>query len=372
MTGVLVLAGSFPPRVCGVGDYTERLAHHLALQGAPVAVWTREGETEPAPGVYPILSGWDRAGILDLVRQIRAARPSVVHLQYERAVFDQSSAVTLLLPELLRGAGIPLVTTFHALDGPAGWGRNHRMALLPLLLQSQSIVVCSSRQERALARLPGIARKVRRIPVGTGIDPKDPPAARDGNRRQNASLHLVYFGFVWRGRGIETLLRTVAALPPKTVMLEIIGGVRDAEYHAELLALAKQLGVVDRVLFHGEMPLTIVSRHLARADAALLPYPTGASTGRSSLMAAFAHGLPVVTTLDPANLPAEFRDGENLLLAPVGDEASFLAATRRVVENPDLRTRLSQGALCLSETVFAWPEIARQTLALPAYRGLNR
>jgi glycosyltransferase involved in cell wall biosynthesis len=89
-------------------------------------------------------------------------------------------------------------------------------------------------------------------------------------------------------------------------------------------------------------------------------------------MAALAHGLPTVTTGDPANLTPEFCDGENLILAPLGDEAAFLDATRRVAEDVALRTRLSQGALHLSETVFSWPEIARRMAALPAYGGLAR
>lgn len=372
MSGVLMLTGSFPPRRCGVADYTERLARHLALQGAPVAVWTREGETAPAPGVYPIVSDWDAAGVRDLVRRIRTAHPAVVHLQYERALFDQNPAVTILLPELLRAQGIPLVTTFHALEGPVGWGKSHRLALLPLLLESRSIVVCSSRQERALTRLPGISRKVRRIPVGSGVEPVEPATEIRKKRLPNAPVILVYFGFVWRGRGIETLLHTVAALPPQMVTLEVIGGIRDTEYHAELVELARRLEIGDCVSFYGDLTGAEVSCHLWNADAALLPFSTGVSTGRSSLMAAFAHGLPVVTTGDRANLAAEFRDGENMLLVPVGDDAAFLAATRRVAEDADLRERLSQGALQLSKTVFAWPEIARQTLALPAYQGLAR
>ena len=366
--GVLMLTGSFPPRVCGVGDYTACLAAHLAQRGAPVAVWTRAGETAPAPGVHPVISGWSREGVRDLVRRIRVARPAVVHLQYERALFDQSVSVTLLLPELLRGLQIPLVTTFHALDGPTGWGRAHRAALLPLLMQSQNIVVCSSRQEAALGRLPGIARKVRRIPLGTGIEPVEALPRSP----QSGPLRLVYFGFVWRGRGIETLLHTLAALPPRAAVLEVIGGIRDTTYHAELLALAERLGIRERVSFTGELSAADVSRRLWESDAALLPFATGASTGRSTLMAALAHGLPVVTTCDPANLPADFRDGENLLLAPVGSEAAFIDATRRVAQDAALRARLSHGARHLSETVFAWPIIARQTLALPAYRNVGR
>jgi glycosyltransferase involved in cell wall biosynthesis len=366
-----MLAGSFPPRCCGVADYTRCLALNLVLQGAPVSVWTHERETADEPGVYPIITSWDYAGVRDLVRQIRAARPAIVHLQYERALFDQSSAVTLLLPELLRGLGIPLVTTFHALEGPIGWGKGHRAALLPLLLQSRNIVVCSSRQERALKRLPAIARKVHRIPLGSGIEAVEPPRGVSKDLHGDIPLRFIYFGFIWRGRGIETLLRTIAALA-NTVTLEVIGGIRDAEYHTELMDLVHRLGLQDRVFFQGELPAAEVSRHLWEADGALLPFATGASTGRSSLMAALAHGLPVVTTNDPVNLPAEFQDGENMVLAPVGDEEAFLAATRRVVEDASLRTRLSQGAMHLASTAFAWPEIARQTLSLPAYGGFAR
>ncbi|MBC8102953.1 MAG: glycosyltransferase family 4 protein [Cytophagales bacterium] len=366
--GVVLLTGSFPPRLCGVGDYTFHLARHLTAQGVPVAVWTRRGETEPRPGVFPVIAGWDGAGVRDLVRRLRVARPAVVHLQYERGLFEGSTVVTTLLPELLRGIGVPLVTTFHSLDGPRSWGRAHRVALLPLLIQSDSIVVCSSRQEKGLCRIPGIGRKVRRIAVGTGIE----PVVGERQRKSDGPIRLVYFGFVWRRRGIETLLRTVAALPNGMATLTIVGGWRgDPDYPQELAQLAERLRVENCVSFTGDLSAAEVSRHLWEADAALLPFPTGASTGRTTLMAAFAHGLPVVTTHDRANLPAEFRDGENLLLAPVGDEAAFLAAVRRVVGDPALRVRLGAGARCLAD-IFAWSRIARQTLTLPAYRGVAR
>jgi glycosyltransferase involved in cell wall biosynthesis len=194
--------------------------------------------------------------------------------------------------------GIPLVTTFHALEGPIGWGRGHRAALVPLFLQSRNIVVCSSRQEQALKRLPAIARKVYRIPLGAGIEPVEPPPHPRKQLLVGTSLRFIYFGFIWRGRGIETLLRTIAALA-SMVTLEVVGGIRDAEYQIELMDLVRRLGLQDRVSFQGELPAAEVSRHLWEADAALLPFTTGASTGRSSLMAVLAHGLPVVTTKGP-------------------------------------------------------------------------
>ena len=364
-SGVVLLAGSFPPRVCGVADYTAQLARSLAHAGVPVAVWTRAGETDPAPGVYPVLSGWDQAGVRDLVRRLRHARPRLVHLQYERSLFDHRPAISMLLPELLHAVGIPLVTTFHALDGPEWWGSAHRAALLPLIAVSRDVVVCSPRQKAALARLPGVARKLHLLPIGSGIEPVE----RHVPRAESAEpVRLVYFGFLWPGRNIEMLLKAVASLPSGTATLAIIGGVRDADYDRALRQQTADLGIADRVTFYGDLPAAEVSRHLTDADAAVLPFATGVSVGRSTLAAALAHHLPVVTLSVPDNLSPEFRDGENLLLAPAGDEAAFVAAIRQIVADATLRARLSEGAARLADSLFSWPEIARRTRTLTAYR----
>jgi len=364
-SGVVMLAGSFPPRVCGVADYTAHLARSLAHAGVPVAVWTLAGETDPAPGVYPILSSWDRAGVRDLVRRLRYARPGLVHLQYERSLFDHQSAVSVVLPELLRAIGIPLVTTFHALDGPAGWGRAHRAALLPLIAGSHDVVVCSPRQQAALSRLPRVGRKLHLLPIGSGIAPVAPHVPR---AESIGPVRLVYFGFLWPGRNVEMLLNTVAALPAGSAILAIIGGVRDADYDRALRQQAADLGIADRVTFHGDLLAADVSRHLTESDAAVLPFATGVSVGRSTLAAAIVHHLPVVTLSVPDNLSPEFRDGENLLLAPAGDPGAFIAAVRRVVEDAALRARLSEGAARLADSLFSWTEIARRTRDLTTYR----
>ncbi len=65
-----------------------------------------------------------------------------------------------------------------------------------------------------------------------------------------------------------------------------------------------------------------VSANLLAADCAVLPYREGASLRHGSLMAALAHGLPIVsTTLTgcPAEAMKQFpmlEHGENALLTP--------------------------------------------------------
>ena len=364
------VCASFPPRVCGIADYTSCLTDALRECGARVEVWTGAGETTPQAGrVHPVVAGWGAAGVRALAADLVAARPALVHLQYERAIYEQQAAVCFLLPRLLKRAGIPLVTTFHALDGPRGWGKAHRAALLPLLWGSRDLVVCSRRQETALRHLPFIEKKVSLIPVGSVVPVTTPP------RREPAGkpLRLVYFGFVWRGRNLETLLRSLRAVVAAgtEATLAIVGGVCDPAYRAELETLAVALGVSERVQWCGELPASAISEHLAHANVVLLPFETGVSTGRTTLMAAMAHHAPVVTMAAHDNLSPLFVNGENMVWSPAGDEAAFIAAVQSVVGNSALRARLSHGAARLSEN-FAWPVLARQTLALPTYRGAGQ
>jgi D-inositol-3-phosphate glycosyltransferase len=58
---------------------------------------------------------------------------------------------------------------------------------------------------------------------------------------------------------------------------------------------------------------------------------------------ALAVGTPVVATA-VGGVPEAVVDGENGLLVPRDDEAAFVAAVRRIVEEPGLRARLAAAA----------------------------
>lgn len=365
---IVQVTGSYPPMTCGIGDYTFHLSRSLAEQGAPVEIWTQIGAFGPRPGVRECVGRWDRAGLCALGRQLRQTKPAVVNLQYEPGVFDSHPAITLL-PLLTRRAGVSLVTTFHSLDGPKLGGRAQRAALLPLLLGSDDIVVCSQRQFNALARLGPVGRKAALIPIGSNIEaaPDDGAGARADGR-----LRLIYFGFVWRGRNVETVLRALAAVAAERpdVTLEIVGGVRDETYRRDLETLAAQLGVAGRVVWAGDLPAREVSRALWRSDVALLPYSTGVSTGRGTLMASLAHRLPVVTFGALDNLSPLFRHGENMMIAEGTDEGLFIQHTLSLARDAALRDRLADGAARLGEE-FSWASVARQMFALPSFRAVS-
>ncbi|GAB4461342.1 MAG: glycosyltransferase family 4 protein [Armatimonadaceae bacterium] len=363
---IIHIAPSFG-RTCGVGDYTGCLAEAQAAAGAKVAVWSAVESPVPRGNTLTLGSipdRWDAAAVRSLAEKLRDAAPRLVHLQYEAGLYHHRAAMPVFLPLYLHRYRIPLVTTFHSLDGPRRWGKVARLALIPLLLGSRSVVVCSRRQREALWQLPVLRRRVVQIPVGSTI-----PVVHHRPAKPDAGLHLVYFGFLWRGRYIETVIRTLAAVRTRVpdATLTLIGEPADPEYFAELLCLAAEQNVSDSVRFYKDLPALKVSKVLAHSDLALLPYPTGVSTGRTTLMAALAHGCPVVTMSSPANLESGFWHGANMLLTPAGDEPAFIGAATLLATDPALRNRLSHGATALT-TEFTWERIAAQTLALPGYR----
>ena len=365
---MIQLTGSYPPRVCGIADYTSHIVDALNAQGLSMEVWTRDScaSRPEAVGVAP---DFGPAGIRAVVEKIRATKPKLVHFQYERAIWDQNPAALTVLPRAIKNSGAKLVTTFHALDGPIGWGKAHRLALLPLLALSDDVLVCSQKQLAAVSRIPGVARKTHLTPIGNVI-----PVT--GTRREQAGgepLRLVYFGFLWKGRNIETLLRALQAVGETGVSatLTLAGAIKEPAYRESLDALATELGVTDRVEFLGETDAAGISEALSGADLCLLPFATGVSTGRTTFTAALAHGVPVVTMSVAENLVPEFVNGENLLYAPVGDEKLYIKAVNEAALRPELRARLADGAKALSAR-YSWPDLARQILSLPSYREALR
>jgi glycosyltransferase involved in cell wall biosynthesis len=122
------------------------------------------------------------------------------------------------------------------------------------------------------------------------------------------------------------------------------------------------LGVSQRVIWSGYRPPDEVSALWQASDIAVLPYADGASLRRGTLLAAFAHGLPVVSTT-PRVAVEQLRDGENILLAAPGDDRALAEQVIALINSPELRAKLSQGALRLAEE-FSWSRIADQHLAL--------
>jgi glycosyltransferase involved in cell wall biosynthesis len=196
---------------------------------------------------------------------------------------------------------------------------------------------------------------------------------------------LSYFGLLNSSKGLETLLeafRQLRAGMPSIKLLMVGAGIGDSDptnavYQQKILKLIDDLALRDMVIFTGYVVPTDVSAHLMASDICVLPFRDGASFRRGSLMAALAHGLPIVTTKAPvinsphtedtSGLLPKLVHGENCLLISPGDDRALVEAVRQLMDSPKLRKMLAEGASQLAKN-FSWERIAQETVGM--YRSI--
>ena len=85
-----------------------------------------------------------------------------------------------------------------------------------------------------------------------------------------------------------------------------------------------------------------------------------------------ACGVPVVST-DLGQISEVVREGETGLLCPPGDQEALVAACERLLEDPELRSRLGKAAAKEIHTLYTWDRNATRVVeiadALIAKRG---
>jgi len=117
------------------------------------------------------------------------------------------------------------------------------------------------------------------------------------------------------------------------------------------------------VTFVGAVPPGEIWRYYAEAD--LYVQTPDIDNMPSSVLEAFASGLPVVST-DAGGVPAILTDGVHGLLAPSGDVGAVAANVLRLLDDPVLATRLAHAARESCER-YTWSAVRERWVAL--YEG---
>ncbi len=161
-----------------------------------------------------------------------------------------------------------------------------------------------------------------------------------------------------------TLIRVSARLVNAGLYhrLVLVGGGEMAE---ALRQTARELGVEGSVLLAGEVGDP--SGFYQKADVFALS--SVAEGMPNALMEAQLCGLPAVTT-DAGGAREVVVDGETGYVVPVGDEAAFAAALRRLLEDPELRQRMGEAGRRRMLDVFSVERMVREVDRLFAELGV--
>ncbi len=397
---LLVISGAFPPMPAGEADHVFHLCRRLAERGLDVHVVTSRANKTAAAfpfKVYPVIHDWSWLDFLRLAWQLRHISPDAVLLKYIGWIYNDHPMITFAatLSKSLKRSAV-FVTQFANAEGAPPEkmslvtrlirnviARKAGLACLDdlygtLLRDSDRLIFLSDLHRRWLAeRFSVVNGKSVLIPPPPimMMSPENNGASRERGREKLGvradEFLLAYFGYVYPRKGVETLLRAfqiVARNKPQARLL-ILGGfiAREfpncAAYRQEILALPKQLGIADKVIWFGGYAWDSdeASVYLRAADAAVIPMDYGVQLNNSAFAGAVAHGLPVVTTLG-CDLEEQFVHEKNVLLCPPRNPEAMAEAIERLMENPELFQRLKDGALEFADNWFSWEKAVRRTL----------
>jgi glycosyltransferase involved in cell wall biosynthesis len=234
-----------------------------------------------------------------------------------------------------------VVHTFHGhvLSGYFDPARERAFRLLErgLAHATGRLIAVSDEVRDDLVRL-GVARreKIAVVPYGFDLDARvrDDDATR-ARKRAEAAAGDDAFVIGWAGRltPIKQPLDLVRAAAAVDGSLLVLAG--DGDLRGDVVRLAEQLGVTDRVRLLGYVE--DLGDWYAAFDALLL---TSLNEGAPVVaIEAQAAGVPVVAT-DAGGTRTVVADGETGFVVPIGDVEALADRLRRLRDDPALRAQL--------------------------------
>ncbi|MGQ7297051.1 glycosyltransferase [Quadrisphaera sp. KR29] len=367
----------------GQNVHVAALAQALADRGHEVEVYTRRDAPDlprrvrMGPGVHVVhvdagparsvpkdeLLPWMPAFAAWLQRDWARAdrRPEVVH-----AHFWMSGLAAL---EAGRAAGVPVVQTFHALgsvkrrhQGDHDTSPPQRVRLEAMLARDVDLVVATCRDEVAeLEALGAPRRRLAVVPCGVDVEHFTPDGEVEPRAPGSPRHRLVSVGRLVERKGVETAVRALSWLPDAELV--VAGGPPPRELHLDpeavrLRAVARSLGVADRLLLVGRVEQPDVPRLLRSADVSVnVPWyePFGIAP-----LEAMACGLPVVGTAVGGLLDTVAEGSTGVLVEP-RDTAGLAAAVRDLLDDPERRRRWGRAGRRRAVAHYGWDRVAAST-----------
>jgi glycosyltransferase involved in cell wall biosynthesis len=356
-----ILTGEYPPQPGGIADYTARLVTALTARGEEVHVW--------APG-RPLPRGFAPSGLRAIGCGLAATRARgrepIVLLQYAPNAFGMRGANLLLCLWLLFRTwrhGDDVRVMFHE---PFFYFarqsvRRNALALVQrvmaaLLLASSRIAYVSTPSwAPLLARYAPRRRTFVWLPIPATVLPSDDLAAvaraRQAAAPSEGAIVVGHFSSYPDdvSRQVAPVLGGLLAASENASAL-LIG--RDSDRFRERFC-ASFPGHDARVRATGELIPSEVAHHLRACDLLVQPYPDGATSRRTSLMAALACGVPTVTTLGPLSEPLWQSAADALELAPADNRADIVARCLHLTTAPARRAAMGTAARAFYDRNFS-------------------
>ena len=352
------------------GEYCIRLAGGIA-QAPDTSVVLLLPEEEAAPYKHLVTASLDLRTfkrprmrqplqqlrmVAHLVRQIRAAKPDVLHLQLGHLWFN------LLALPLLRD--IPLVLTVHDSlihVGDAATAKTPQWVYDRACYKARERIVHAPQVKELLVKRLGIDPETVHVVPYVVVGDVDIAL---GEAVPEEPL-ILFFGRIWEYKGLEYLIRAEPLITAKVPEARIVVAGKGEDFDRYRRMMVNP----DKFIVHNEYVSDEKRAELfRRASVVVLPYIEASQSFIISI--AYRFGKPVVATT-VGGLPEMVDDGRTGFLVPPRNVEALADAVVRLMQDDALREQLGSNGMQKVNVECAPDRVGLQTRAvyLEALRG---
>lgn len=257
--------------------------------------------------------------------------------------------------------------TIRTMGQLSPWALNqskHRKRLYSALFERRALreaagIHCTSIGEEMDVKNFGITRPIYTLPLGAKKEPLIADARQSLRHRlglRSDSLIALFLSRLHPKKRPELVLDAAEALHRAQPNLHfVIAGAGDAEYEAELTALARSKGLETVVSFVGFVSGAEKSIFLQGSDLFMLP--SYSENFGVAVAEALQAGLPVIVSSE-VQLAQDIVEA-NAGVVIDGNQQALTSAIAQIVGNRSLRQRMSNNARTLADTRYSWNTIAK-------------
>jgi glycosyltransferase involved in cell wall biosynthesis len=351
---ILHLYKDYCPVLGGIENHIRVLAEAQVHRGHDVTVLATSqgwrGEVRTLNGVTVVLAG--RLGTiastplsLSLFRRLRRIEADIVHLHFPHPPGE--------IAQLLLGRAGGTVLTYHSdIVRQRRLLRVYDPVLRRVLAGADRILVTSPVYAETSPYLRDVRDKCTIVPIGINVEHFQSGGAAKAALRARWGLPAdrpvaVFVGRLRYYKGLDYLLRALPLVPDVHLLLVGGGPMWDRAH-----ALAASLGLMDRVVFTGDVgEMELPGCYLA-GDLFALPSHTRAEAFGTTLVEAMAAGLPVISTRIQTGTSWVNQDGVTGIVIPPCDPSALADAIRTLVANPATRHAMGQAGLSRARDLF--------------------
>jgi glycosyltransferase involved in cell wall biosynthesis len=368
----IAVIGNYLPRQCGIATFTTDLCEAISAEYGTARLLalpvndTEQGYDYPAR-VRWSLSQDDVKSYQDAAEFLNFNNIDMVCLQHEYGIFGGPAGSHVL--HLLRGLKMPVVTTLHTvLREP---NADQLMVMEEIADLSDRLIVMSQLSSQFLQeifKVPG--SKIDMVPHGVPDLPfLDPNFYKDRFGVEGKAV-LLTFGLLSPNKGIENVIRAMPQILSKheNAVYLVAGAThphilrREGDkYRASLQALAKEVGVESRVIFHDRfVSPEEMAEFIGAADIYITPYRHEAQVVSGTLAYALGAGKAIIST--PYWHALELLDGRRGALVPFQNPEAIAQKTIELLTTPATRHAMRKRAYLFARDMV-WKKAAQGYMA---------